>query len=460
MTGTANLGTQLARAIGGQRVIAGEEELSAYAVDGLVPAVIVQPVSADEVAEVVRFAIAEKLAILPLGSRSKCDLGYPPERYDIAIDMTGLRQVAHYDPGDLTLSVDAGMPLRDLEGQLKEKGQFLPLAVPCFETSTAGGTIASGIDSALRQQCGSARDFLIGAEFVDGTGQLCKSGGRVVKNVTGYDLHKLLLGSLGTLAVITRLNFRTFPLPARVGGHLTNFADCQSALRYQKAVEQAGLPLANQEVFNPRMTEMLAAILRRDGEALPFVVRPGEWCVYSSFDGIDAVVERISRDLERIARQSGARSSDVLETVADETLGGMLREAFEWLRWGSQTSVICRLTLPEVKPELLGELSHLAESDSLRPAMLIRTTGVVYFTVFAECEDERSIRILSNVVTRVRDAVREAEGNVGVLHAPRGVKQKAISSRFTSADRAMQQGVKLAFDPFNVFAPGRVVGGV
>jgi hypothetical protein len=220
------------------------------------------------------------------------------------------------------------------------------------------------------------------------------------------------------------------------------------------------LPLANQEVFNPRMTEMLAAILRRDGEALPFVVRPGEWCVYSSFDGIDAVVERISRDLERIARQSGARSSDVLETVADETLGGMLREAFEWLRWGSQTSVICRLTLPEVKPELLGELSHLAESDSLRPAMLIRTTGVVYFTVFAECEDERSIRILSNVVTRVRDAVREAEGNVGVLHAPRGVKQKAISSRFTSADRAMQQGVKLAFDPFNVFAPGRVVGGV
>ena len=178
----ADVAGRLVEAIGAKRVVAAEEELAAYAIDGLVPSAIVRPASAEEVAEVVQLAVRDKLAVLPVGARSKCELGMAPQQYDIAIDMTGLRGIAHYDAGDLTLSVDAGIPLRELEIYLKKKGQFLPLAVPCFESATAGGTIASGIDSALRLQYGSARDFLIGAEFIDGTGQLCRSGGRLQRN--------------------------------------------------------------------------------------------------------------------------------------------------------------------------------------------------------------------------------------------------------------------------------------
>ena len=152
------------------------------------------------------------------GARSKLEIGMPPQRYDLAVDLTGMVQIPHYDPADLTLSVDAGLPLAELTKVLAAQNQFLPLAVPCFASSTIGGTVASGMDSTLRLQYGTARDLLIGAEFVDGTGRLCRSGGRVVKNVTGYDLHKLLIGSLGTLAAITRLNFRTYPLPELRGG--------------------------------------------------------------------------------------------------------------------------------------------------------------------------------------------------------------------------------------------------
>ncbi len=167
---TANLAAKLEGLLGATRVIAAEDSLLSFAVDGVAPAAIIQPASAEEVAEVARFAASENLAIVSCGSRSKLDLGMPPARYDIALDMSGLCLIAHYDAGDLTLSVDAGMPLRHLEQKLAEQQQFLPLAVPCFETSTVGGAVASGIDSALRQQYGSARDFLIGAEFVDGTG--------------------------------------------------------------------------------------------------------------------------------------------------------------------------------------------------------------------------------------------------------------------------------------------------
>jgi len=457
---TANLAARLAETIGAQQVMAAAEELTAYAVDGLAPSVIVRPASAEEAAEVVRFAVAEKLTLLPLGSRSKCDIGMSPARYDIAVDMTGLREIAHYDAGDLTLSVDAGMPLRKLEIYLKQKGQFLPLAVPCFESTTAGGAIASGIDSALRLQYGSARDFLIGAEFVDGTGQICKSGGRVVKNVTGYDLHKLLIGSQGTLGVITRLNFRTFPLPEVSGGDVASFATCQGAMGYRKAVEKAGLPLANVEVLSPMVAEMIRAILQKTGVELPAGLEREEWCVYSSFEGNEAVVRRISGDLERNSREEGALRSRILEAAEDEPLKGALREAFEWLRRKSPANVIYRLALPEVTAEILSELSQLAESVSLRAALLVRAAGVVYFAVFAASEDEAAIAPLTKIVAGVTSAARTRNVHATLLHAPLAIKGKAAGTGLGELDMALQRRVKQAFDPSGVFAPGRVVGGL
>jgi FAD/FMN-containing dehydrogenase len=460
VTLTANLAARLAESIGARRVVGTEEELATFAVDGLVPGAIVRPTSAEEVAEVVRFAIAEKLAVLPFGARSKCEMGMSPVRYDIAVDMTGLRQIAHYDAGDLTLSIDAGMPLRELESHLRQKNQFLPLAVPCFESATAGGAIASGIDSALRQQYGSARDFLIGAEFVDGTGQLCKSGGRVVKNVTGYDLHKLLIGSLGTLGVITRVNFRTFPLPAAFGGHLAHFSSSQGALAYRGAVERAGLPLADLEMFSPRVAEIIHAILKKDGEALPPGLERAEWCVYCSYEGSESVVRRISSDLEKTAREVGARRSEILQKGEDEVLGGMLREAFEWLRWASLATVLYRLALPEVTPEVVKGLSQLTEHGSAAPVLLVRPANIVYFAAFADSEDEQAIAKLAKIATDVIALARSRKGQAALLHAPPTIKTNAVAMQSPAKDVSLQQRVKQAFDPAGVFVPGRVVGGI
>ena len=300
MSTTASLAARLEGTIGRHRVVSSEEELAEYVVDGIVPGAIVKPHSAEEAREVMRFAAADKLALIPVGSRSKCDIGMPPARYDIALDMTGMREIAHYDAGDLTLSVDAGTPLRQLEHVLAESQQFLPLAVPCFESSTVGGAIASGIDSVLRQQYGTARDFLIGAEFVDGKGNICKSGGRVVKNVTGYDLHKLLIGSLGTIGVITRLNFRTFPLAAAYGGHVASFESAERALAFRNAVEASGLPVANLEFLSPRTAAITKAILEKEDRPVPGCVEGSSWAVYASFEGNERVVERVAQDVERL----------------------------------------------------------------------------------------------------------------------------------------------------------------
>jgi FAD/FMN-containing dehydrogenase len=457
MSPISNLAARLGEAAGIRNVVSTPEELVTYAVDGLSPAVIARPLSASEVAEVVKFAIAEKLKVVPLGSRSKCDIGMAPTRYDIALDMTGLHETAHYDAGDMTLSVDAGTPLREVEEFLQEHRQFLPLAVPCFESATAGGTIASGADSVLRQHYGTARDFLIGAEFVDGKGQLCKSGGRVVKNVTGYDLHKLLVGSLGTLGVITRVNFRTFPLPAISAGHLATFSKSAGALEYRKMLAQAGVPLTNLEIISPEAGKMIRAILQREDQAFPAVLQEGAWWVYSAFEGTEAVVKRISGELEKFARGAGSRNLELLETNADESLGGMLREAFEWLRWGAEATVLYRLAVCGDPREVIGALSQRADSLEVRCALLLRSQGIVYFAIFADNEAE-IVEPAQAIDVLAVSLAQSLGGHSSVLHAPLKAKLKIVEARGDWVQQPLQQRVKKAFDPSGIFVPGRIVG--
>jgi len=461
MTTTANLAARLEGLLGVHRVIvAAESELLDYAIDGLVPAAIVRPHSAPEVAEVVRFALAEKLAVIPTGSRGKLGLGMPPARYDIALDMTGLHGIAHYDAGDLTLSVDAGMPLRELAKVLAEKNQFLPLSVPCYETTTIGGTLASAIDSTLRHQYGTSRDFLIGAEFVDGKGALCKSGGRVVKNVTGYDLHKLLVGSLGTLAVITRLNFRTFTLPHAYGGHLASFSGLDAVSAYRLAIENSGLPLANLETLSPEMLNLAASVLRETHPEFTLPLDHANWYVYASYEGLEAVVPRIARDLQKLSSEATAITNELLDPASDTHLRGVFREAFDWLRWASPAVALFRIVLPQSKASDLAALLRAAQEPSLRNAVLLRAAGVIYLASFGENEDEATVRSLETASTRIFSLAAASHGHATLLHAPLKLKSRLNVWGPKPADFSMMQRVKDSFDPHRIFAPGRFVGGI
>src|SRR6266852_2192240 len=253
-----NFAARLESLSGPSRISNGSAACACYAVDEVLPTAVAKPTSAEEVAEIVRFAALEKLALVPCGNRTKLAIGMPPSHYDLALDMTALNRIPHYDPGDLTVSAEAGIHLAKLNSALNEHKQFLPLLVPWYTLSTIGGTVASGIDSPLRQFYGTARDFLIGAEFVDGTGHLCKSGGRVVKNVAGYDLHKLLIGSLGTLAVIIRLNFRTFPSPVASRGFVASFPNPEGVLALRRAIANSSLTPLTLDIVSPELAQIFA----------------------------------------------------------------------------------------------------------------------------------------------------------------------------------------------------------
>src|SRR3989442_5673855 len=174
-------------------------QLAGYDVDGRRPAAVAQPGSAGEVAEVVRFAAAEKLAVIPVGGRTKLRIGAAPRRYDLATDLTRLDGVLAYDPGDLTLGVQAGIPFAELSRVLAEKRQFLPLAPAFAQQATIGGILATNSGSPLRHAYGSARDYVLGMEFVTGEGIETKSGGRAVEKITAHGPHQLVVGAPGPL---------------------------------------------------------------------------------------------------------------------------------------------------------------------------------------------------------------------------------------------------------------------
>jgi glycolate oxidase FAD binding subunit len=182
-----------------------------FALFGYAPKRIVQPQSPLEAQEIVRQSVGS--AIIPWGGGCRQALGYPPERYDLALLTTGLNQITEYEPADLTITAQAGVTLAHLQTVLAAQGQCLPLEIAQSEQQTLGGIIAARANSLRRFSGGSVRDFLLGVSVINAAGELVKGGGKVVKNVAGYDLPKLYCGSLGTLGLITEASFKVSPLP-------------------------------------------------------------------------------------------------------------------------------------------------------------------------------------------------------------------------------------------------------
>ncbi len=454
---SSSLASRFASAVGAERVQIAQDSLARYQVDGCVPGIAIQPENAEQAAEVVRIAVEEKLSIIPCGARSSLTIGMSPARYDIALDMTRLSGIAHYDPGDLTISVNAGTRLVDLAQVLAEKNQFLPLAVPFFASATVGGAIASGLDSPLRHFYGTPRDFLVGAEFVDGSGAQAKSGGRVVKNVTGYDFHKLLIGSLGSLAVITRLNFRTYPLPPSRRGFLVSFADETSALAFVKELAASPLTPTVLEVLSPEFAKLFleekspVASLRLDIQA---------WTVCVGFEGTDEICERYGHDLALLARAAAAQNAVIIHDSQFLAMLAILREAPAAMSSAGKKSIVFRFAaLPAQLPDLLRALRSFANSSWMPPAVLIRSASIVYLALLPR-DDESALKQIAYFCNSVGSLRGKLEFNPTLLFCPAEWKSALDIPANTPADLDLHRRVKKAFDPNGTFAPGRFGGDI
>jgi len=459
-TTKVTVATRMEAAVGAEFVRTDAGAVAGYVVDGISPKMMARPENAAQAAEVVRTAMEEKLGVIACGARSAMGVGMPPTDYDVALDMTRVTGIASYDAGDLTVSVNAGMPLAELTRVLAEHNQFLPLEVPFFEKATIGGAIASGLDSPLRQFYGAPRDFLIGAEFVDGTGAQAKSGGRVVKNVTGYDFHKLLNGSLGTLAVVTRLNFRTYPVPTARRGFLASFADDLGTLKFAKQIAASALTPIVVEMLSPECAGLLFARYAPFASFCAAQSR-GEWTLCVGFEGSGEVCERYARELARMAREAAAQNAVAMHDEQFAAMLEILREAPVTMRDAAAEAVVMRFAaLPSQLGDLLRAVRSFAGSSWMTAPVLARSGSVVYMALLPRAGDDTVPRQMEYFWQSVGSLRSKLEFRGSVVFSPAKWKAALNVWEHVDFDLEMERRVKKAFDPNGVFARGRFVGGL
>ncbi len=214
---------------------------ASFAVDGVAPALVATPRSVEELAAALAAANEAGAAVVPWGGGRHMGLGNIPARYDLALRTAKLDRLIEYEPADLTVTVEAGMTMGRLQALLGEHGQFLPIDAPA--EATVGGALAAGLSGPSCHAYGLPRDWLIGCRFALADGSLVKGGGRVVKNVAGYDLPKLAVGSLGTLGVIVEATFKLAPLPAAQETLVARFDSLEAAAQAVFAADERGLAL-------------------------------------------------------------------------------------------------------------------------------------------------------------------------------------------------------------------------
>jgi glycolate oxidase FAD binding subunit len=460
-------GESLQRSLAG---ICGEEHVSSdpaaianYAIDGLTPRAIARPGSGEEIVEILKLCAAGKLGVVPTGAGTKLRMGPTPARYDVALATTRLAQVHSYDPGDLTVSVGAGARVAEIERLLEKNRQLLPLAVPYRDRATLGGVVASGVDSPLRQMHGSVRDFLLGCEFVTGDGTRAKSGGRVVKNVAGYDLHKLFIGTQGTLGVLTRLNFRTFPLPETRRGFLAMFGGPEGALDMVGRIRHSALRLSSLEILDPSLASLFT---RRTPSTDPGLgacdwVPTREWLVAAGVSGSETVQGRYVSDLGRMANEAGSTGTLTVEDDKLAAFWGRVREAIPLLLDAAQAATILRASVaPSRMAEIFSAARRSAERHRVPASILARGAGVVYVALLPETANEEVFARLAAATGEMAEAAAASHGYCAVAWCPAEVKKRATIWGKERADWEMMRRVKQVFDPEGILTPGRFIGGM
>jgi glycolate oxidase FAD binding subunit len=246
--------------------------------------VYVSPASAEEAAAVLSFANEHGLSVGPAGGSTERSAG--ELQTNIVLHLNQFTQVEHYDCGDLTVGIGAGTTIAQLNQMVGADKLMFAGDPPSPERSTVGGQLATASHGPLRHGYGAVRDYCIGVRFVTGDGRRGKGGGRVVKNVAGYDLMKLLIGSYGTLAVITSASFKLFPAPRQTRTFLTEFASAAEALQFRDRVVRSPLSPMCLELVSPGARRMMRPEMTSDAWAI---------CVRAA--GSDSVLARYRKEI-------------------------------------------------------------------------------------------------------------------------------------------------------------------
>ncbi|MBD2579770.1 FAD-binding oxidoreductase [Oscillatoria sp. FACHB-1406] len=391
------------------------------------PLYFVSPATREDLSEILQQCDRHAWPVLPCGSGSKLNWGgLLTQPVALALSTQRLDRIIEYAIGDLTATVEAGVKLADLQTLLARHGQFLPLYPTAPESTTIGGLVATA--DTWRHRYGGARDSILGLSFARADGQIAKAGGRVVKNVAGYDLMKLFTGSYGSLGIITQVTFRTYPLPPD-SATLVLSGDSDDIARVAQTLIASNLAPVQADVLS-------RAVTRASGwkEGLSIVAR---------FQSIPESVREQCAQLEAIGKQCSLQAQnyrDAEEVALWERLQELIRNP------ASPDAVTCKIG---VAPADAVEFCDRADSISEQRSLTALHLGVGLGRL--QLEGENPLPALK----QLRQLCQEKQGFLTILEAPARLKQQIEPWGYTGNALTLMNKIKQQFDPKNILSPGR-----
>jgi glycolate oxidase FAD binding subunit len=450
---------KLRAAVGPANVLTGVD-LSPFVVEGRTPEAAVFPGSVEEVAAVVGLAAEAALPITPWGGGTAASVGMPAARAGLVLGFSRLNRLVEHEPGDLTATVEAGMTVAALQSALRSRGQWLSLDPPDAERATVGGVLAANAAGPRRHLYGTARDLLIGVTVVTADGAVVKGGGKVVKNVAGYDLPKLFIGSYGTLGIIVEATVKLRPLPddeRLVCVAFDRLKDAGAAVRALMAsdlIPNAVELLDATAALGPGGAGGALGLGTTLGRAPLAPPAPGAVLVVG-FDGLPEQVEWQCAELARLAATCGGREPRPLPQDVWPRLATAARGAF-----GTVTAVMVFGVLPTEVAELMEHGAEVARARGIPSAWTAHAgVGQVSAALLSDREPPEPGRVAA-VLSEWRTMARTGGGHATLEWAPLAVKSQVPVWDDPGAAGRIMQRIKAQLDPNNLLNPGRFVAGI
>jgi glycolate dehydrogenase FAD-binding subunit len=436
--GALDIARELETAVAPGALLSGEHA-AARTVVGLAPRFVAEPTTVDGVSRVLSCASSRGLAVVPVGAGARLGWGAPPRRFDIALSLGRLDRVLAHEPEDLTLSVECGARLEALDEILRPHRQFIPLDPARPAVSTIGGLIATGAAGPYRSRYGTMRDLLLGLTVVRANGTIVKGGGRVVKNVTGYDIPKLHVGALGTLGVVVEAHLRLHPSPTEERTWVFAFTSAEAALEAAHEIRETTVVLS-------RCQLLTAGALMATGETAP---PPAALAVT-----IGSVAEAIRAQGATVAEICGRSGSAAIEVPAADGWWRQVSDA----TWPESPTADLSLRIG-TRPTDVVKALHAIEVMRPTGAELRATADVATGVLHAAVSPVHASGV-SGIVARVREGLAGIGGSCVVEHAPlEAMRGLDVWGDVGPAIEAMRR-LKGELDPAGILNPGRYVSGI
>jgi len=435
--------------VGNKNLLLAKTELEYYAVDGICPEVIVFPSEESQVKRILETAYQHDATVIPRGHGSKMGLGGIPKRADVILSLERLNSVIELLPDDLTVTCQAGITLSELQKQLLPRNLTLPIDPPCSEEispilATLGGIVATNTNGAARLKYNSLRDLILGMKIILADGTVIKAGGKTVKNVSGYDMKKLFIGSLGTLGVIVEVTTRLTPIPETAQIVLASFVELSQTANVVAKILASELLPASIELFSPVGADLLGM--------------PSEHFLLTiDIEDVEEAVSRQSRQIKQICESEAGLAISTIEGSEREALLGRIRD-WTMIDAESESQVRCKISVPIGRvAEALQAIEAAAEQGKLDTAIMSHAgSGIIYVILTPQTEQAQFGATIENLAAMAQ----QLGGSSVVEHAPAEIKQKVDVWGNAGSDVSIMRQIKEQLDPKNLLNPGRFIGGI